>query len=142
MASEEATRNYNRPREYIVVMTGRSNRNGRGFSLRQCRSKLVEQPGFMSAKTCDEGRQLLGTRDPAAAVDSTAHVFSPVVGLFEAKHFADLAVRQGRLVLAHLAREGRLRHNLLKRFLGRNVERDRIVGCVKHLEAEAVLFEA
>src|ERR1700722_14898827 len=78
----------------------------------------------------------------AAGPDSTAHVCPPVVGLLEAEHFADLAVRQRRFELAHFARNGRLRRNLLQRFPGRDVEGDRVIGRVEPLEAETVLREA
>src|SRR5271154_6185199 len=114
----------------------------RDFALGQRWSKITESPGFPDVQAYDEGQKLLGIRELAAAPDSTAHVCPPVVGLLEAEHFADLAVRQRRLELAHLARDGRLRRNLLQRFLGWNVERDRIVGRVEHLEAESVLLQA
>src|ERR1700729_50472 len=78
----------------------------------------------------------------AAGPDSTGHVCPPVVGLLEAEHFADLAVRQRRLELAHLARDRRLRRNLLQRLPGRNVERDCIVGRVEHLEAQPTPLDA
>src|ERR1700690_136979 len=133
---------YNRSREYIVVMTTRSNQRIRDFPLGQRWSKTTENPGFPDVQACDDGQKLLGIKELAAAADSTAHVCPPVVRLLEAEHFADLAVRQRRFELAHLAGDRRLRRSLLQRFPGGHVERDRVIRRVEHLEAESVLFEA
>src|ERR1700677_2930521 len=123
-------------------MTTWPNQRIRDFELGQRSSKTTENPSFPDVRACDDGQKLLGIRGLAAAPDSTAHVCPPVMRLLEAEHFADLAVRQGRLELAHLARDRRLRRTLPQRFLSRNIERDRIVGRVEHLEAEPVLLQA
>src|ERR1700691_1502672 len=120
----------------------RSNQRIRDLALGQWWSKTTKAPSFPDVQACDDGQKLLGIRELAAAPDSTAHVCPPVVRLLEAEHFADLAVRQRRFELAHLAGDRRLRRNLLQRFLGGHVERDRIVGRVEHLEAEPVLIQA
>src|SRR5277367_1703733 len=115
-------------------MTTRSNQRIRDFALGQRWPKTTKNPSFPDVQACDDGQKLLGIRELAAAPDSTAYVCPPVVRLLEAEHFADLAVRQRRFELAHLSGDRCLRRKLLQRFLGWNVERDRIVGRVKHLE--------
>ena len=61
--------------------------------------------------------------------------------LLEPERLARLAVRQRRFELTHLAGDRRVRAELFQRLAGRDVERDRVVGRVEHLEAKAVLFE-
>src|ERR1700722_6882640 len=116
---------------------------GPDFSLTSGSVQNHENPRLSLAKSSQaRTKKATEIHELAAIPDSTAHVCPPVVRLLEAEHFADLAVRQGRLELAHLARDGRLRGNLLQRFPGRNVGRDRIVGGVEHLKSEPVLLQA
>src|SRR6202789_1127935 len=72
--SEKGHKEYNRSREYIVVMTTRSNQRIRDFALGQRWSKTTKNPGFPDVQACDDGQKLLGIRELAAAADSNVHV--------------------------------------------------------------------
>src|ERR1700722_1629919 len=116
---------------------------GPDFSLTSGSVQNHENPRLSLAKNSQaRTKNTTEIHELEATPDSTAHVLSPVVRLLEAEHFADLAVRQGRLELAHRPGDRRIGTEPGQRLYGRLTEGDRIVGRVKHLKAESVLLQA
>lgn len=58
------------------------------------------------------------------------------------QHFPDLPIRQRRLKLTHLPRNLRTWTFLLQELLCRSLHRDRIICCIKDLEAQPALLDS